>query len=252
MNVCAAVSLVGLSLSCVAQANQWNGSWKADPSTLKYDGPTVTIVTDTSGYTVKSAGGPDTKVVCDGQPQSDPDGTSSTCTKSGETYQRETTKDGKTIRKMTLSSSPDGRTLTRKVEFFPADGSPYTMTYTSQRVSGSGGLGGTWKQTKFVESQDTGILGIQVNGDEVAFKETDNDKPVSCKLDGTETKFPNGGTMSVKQTDPHTLKVTYRGEDGKVRRENTFVLSPDGNTITETDVTPAPSPSTMSLQFHKS
>ena len=54
--------------------------------------------------------------------------------------------------------------------------------------------------------------------------------------------------MSVKQIDPHTLKVTY-SSDGKVRRENTFVLSADGKTITETDVTPDPSPSTMSLCF---
>jgi hypothetical protein len=58
--------------------------------------------------------------------------------------------------------------------------------------------------------------------------------------------------MSVKLADPHTLKVTYKGDDGKVRRENTFVLSPDGHSITETDVTPAPAPSTMSLVFHKS
>ena len=57
--------------------------------------------------------------------------------------------------------------------------------------------------------------------------------------------------MSVKLADPHTLKVTYKGDDGKVRRDNTFVLGNDGTTITETDVTPAPSPSTMSVVLHK-
>jgi len=46
--------------------------------------------------------------------------------------------------------------------------------------------------------------------------------------------------MSVKLADPHTLKVTYKDDDGKVRRENTFVLGEDGTTITETDVNPAP------------
>jgi hypothetical protein len=57
--------------------------------------------------------------------------------------------------------------------------------------------------------------------------------------------------MSVKQDGPRTLKVTY-SNDGKVARENTFVLSPDGKTVNETDVTPAPSPSKMSVTFHKS
>jgi hypothetical protein len=57
--------------------------------------------------------------------------------------------------------------------------------------------------------------------------------------------------MAVKAIDPHTLKVFYAGDDGKVRRENTFVLSPDGKTISETDFTPAPGSAAMTLLFHK-
>ena len=251
-SACALACFAALSLPSIAQSNPWNGSWKSDPASLKYDGPTYSVASDAEGFTITRAGTPSPKVMCNGQPNANPDGTSTTCTKSGDGYQMETTKDGKTVNKGTVSFSPDGNMLTRKMEFFPAEGSPYTMTFTSARVSGGPGFSGTWKQKTFQESQDNGILGIQVTGDTVAFKETDNDKPISCKLDGTETKFPNGGSMSVKLADPHTLKVTYRGDDGKVRRENTFVLSADGNTVTETDVTPAPAPSTMSLVFHKS
>jgi len=36
------------------------------------------------------------------------------------------------------------------------------------------------------------VLSIAVNGDTVDFKETDSPKPIACKLDGTETKFPVG------------------------------------------------------------
>ena len=74
---------------------------------------------------------------------------------------------------------------------------------------------------------------------------------MTCKLDGTETKFPDGGTMSVKLADPHTLNVTYKDDDGKVRRENTFALSEDGTTITETVGYPGSSPSIMSVVLHK-
>ena len=94
------------------------------------------------------------------------------------------------------------------------------------------------------------MLTIQVNGDSVDFKETDNDKPITARLDGTPTTG-GAGTMSVKLDGPNTLKVTY-SNNGKVARENTFVLNPDGKTITETDVTPEPSASTMTVMFNKS
>ena len=52
-------------------------------------------------------------------------------------------------------------------------------------------------------------------------------------------------------SDARTLKVTYSG-NGTMQRENTFVLSSNGKTIKETDVTPAPMASTMSVMFKKS
>jgi hypothetical protein len=86
----------------------------------------------------------------------------------------------------------------------------------------------------------------------VGFKETDSSVPVMCKLDGTPTKTPGlGGTMAVKVIDAHTLKVLYTDDSGTVRRENTFALSLDGNTISETDFTPAPGAAAMTLLFHK-
>ena len=57
--------------------------------------------------------------------------------------------------------------------------------------------------------------------------------------------------MSAKLDGPRTLKVTY-SNSGEVQRENIFVLSPDGKMVKETDVTSAPSTSTMSVMFNKS
>lgn len=54
--------------------------------------------------------------------------------------------------------------------------------------------------------------------------------------------------MAVKQVDAHTLKVTCKGTDGMVREENTFVLSSDGKSIRETDVTPQQSTTVMVLR----
>ena len=256
-SLCMLVSLGALTLPCMAQDssqnNAWNGSWKLDQSSLKYDGPTFTIATDADGYTVTRGGKADPKVVCNGQPNAPVNGTVTTCTKTPTGYDLVRTRDGKQVSTSKIERSPDGNSVTQTVNITPPDGSPYTMSFTSKKVSGGNSEVGdpvTWKEVSFKESQDTGILTILVHGDSVDFKETDNDKPITCKLDGTPVSFGRG-TISVKQDGSHTLKVTY-SNDGQIGRENTFVLSDDGKTIKETDVTPAPMASTMSVMFNKS
>lgn len=243
--------LVALAQAGMAQDNRWDGSWKADASSLKYSGPTFSVKTDAEGYTVTRGGVAGPKTVCDGKAHTTPNG-AVTCTKTQTGYIVSISENGKLTLKASASLSADGKTRTVKSERFPSHDRPFTVTTISKRVSGGPGMAGMWQEVKFIESQDTGILSIKVTGDSVAFKETDNDKPVVCKLDGTPTKVRDGGaTMSVKKVDSQTLKVTYSDKDGKVRRENTFVLSQDGKSITETDVTPAPSPSKMTMMLHK-
>jgi hypothetical protein len=251
MSVCTLVCLVVLNLPCVAQVNPWNGSWKLDPASVKYVGPTYSVQTDAEGYTVTRQGKPDPKVICDGQPHAMPKGVTTVCTKAGSGYQVESNRNGKLASKVKIELAQDGNTRTATVRVFPEGAAPFTRTITSKRVSGGPGLSGVWKEVKVDEPDDQGLLTIEVKGDSVAFKETDVDKPITCKLDGTEMKTSANSTMSVKQISPTTLKVTYR-LDGEIRRENTFVLGANGKTITETDVTPSPSPSTTSMLLHKS
>ncbi len=245
VSVCSLMCLA--AATCVAQSNPWNGSWKADEAAMKYDGPTFSVAVDAAGYSV-TRGSDVTKVVCDGKPQKQDD-TMVSCVKSGTGFSLTVTRGGKQVRKTAISVSADGKTRTSKSAFTPASGAPFTRTSISKRVSGGPGVAGVWKETKFTSSEDKGVLTIAVKGDSIDFKETDSPKPITCKLDGSETKI-DGGTMAVKLADAHTLKVTYRN-DGKVMRDNTFALSADGKTITETDVTPAPSASTMTMPLHK-
>lgn len=255
MSLCALACFTALALPCAAQdnsqTNPWNGSWKMDASSLKYDGPTVSIATDPTGYTMTRGDNVAHKVVCDGKPNPPDNGTTTTCTKTATGYALQNTRGDKFTSKAKVEISPDGKTMTRTIDITPPEGSPYTMTFVSKKVSGGKSKPTVWKETSFKESQDTGVLSVQVNGGSVEFKESDNDKAVTCKLDGTPTTLFGTRTMSCKLDDAHTLKVTY-SNDGKMQRENTFVLSADGNTVSETDVTAAPSPSKMSVTFHKS
>ncbi len=248
--VCALTCLFALSRMCAAQDSPLNGSWKSDPSSLKYDGPTFSIAVDADGITTTRGGEAMPKVVCDGTPHSSSNGEMATCTKSADGYTVSSTKDGKHVETATATLSGGGNRLTSKFEMIPSTGDPSTVTIYSKRVSGGPGLAGEWKEVKITETSDTGVLKIAVHGDMVDFKETDVATPVTCKLDGSDTKSGTG-FMSVKLAGARTLKVTYKDKDGKVRRVNTFALSADGTIITETDVTPAPAPSTMTLVLHK-
>jgi uncharacterized protein (TIGR03435 family) len=245
---CALVSFAALALPCVAQKSPWNGSWKVDRSTFKYDGPTFTIATDADGFTVTRNGNASPKIVCDGKPNAHPNGSATTCYKSASGYVLENTRDGKQVSKEKVEISLDGETITRSLEITPPGGSTYTVAATSSRISGGPGLWGTWKETAIKTSRDTGVLAIQIHGDRIDLKETDEDKPITCKLDGSQTTISGTQTMTVKQDGPRTLKVTY-SNDGRIARENTLILSSDGKTVKETDITSAPWPSTMSVTF---
>jgi hypothetical protein len=248
--VCSLACFLSLALPSMAQDNPWNGSWKMDLSTLKYDGPTVSIATDADGYTVTRGGKASPKVICNGKPNPPDKGTVTTCTKTPTGYALENSRDNKRTSKVKVELSPDGNTLTRTAEVFPPEGSSFTITFVSKKVSGGNGSPVVWKEISFKESQESGVLTILVKGDSVDFKETDSDKPFTAKLDGTPTPVSGTRTVSAKLAGPRTLKVTY-SDHGEVQRVNTFVLSPSGKMVKETDVTPAPLPSTMSVVLHK-
>jgi hypothetical protein len=241
---------LSLALPAKAQDNPWNGSWKMDLSTLKYDGPTMTVATDADGFTITRGGKADPKVVCNGKPNPQNKGIVTTCVKTSTGYALQSIRDDKSTRKVKVVISPDGNTLTQTVEISPVKEPPFTVIMVSKKVSGGNGSPVVWKETSFQEPQDTGLLTIMVKGGSVDFKETDAEKPITCKLDGTPTQLSGLRTMSAELVGSHTLKVTYSSK-GEVQRVNTFVLSPDGKTVKETDTTPAPSPSTMTVMFHK-
>jgi hypothetical protein len=249
--ICVFTCFLSLTVPSMGQESPWNGSWKMDRSTLKYDGPTMSVLTDADGYTITRGNKTSPKVVCNGKPNPPDDGTVTTCTKTPTGYALENSRNNKQTSKVKIEISTDGKTMTRTAKIFPPEGSPFTMTFVSKRVSGGAGAPAVWKETSFDESQDTGVLTFLVKGDSIELKETDADKPVTCKLDGTAVSVGGTRTMSVTKVGPRTLKVTYSNH-GEVQRVNTFVLSADGKMVKETDVTPAPSQSTMSVSFHKS
>ena len=250
LSIRAVLGLILVPCGCLAQDNPWNGSWKADPSSLRYEGPTYSVKTEPDGYTVIVDGKAQPKTLCNGAAQDMGGGVTRLCTRTSNGYVLESTKDGKVVRRATLTNMPGGPVTSRKVEMFPADGPPVSTLDTSKKLPGGNGATTLWKETSFTESADTGILTIHIAGNQVEFKETDVKEPDKLTLDGTEKRISDFETMALKQVDAHTLKETFKNNDGSLRQENTFVLSPDGKSIRETDVSKARS-STMTIVLRK-
>ena len=249
--VLASAMFAGSALPCVAQDNPWNGSWKVDPAASHFEGVVYTFTTDANGFRITGGGQEVSKAECLGKPVTNPSGTVTTCTKVSKGYSLTTTRDGKPTSVVALLVSPTGKKLTRSAHYTPAGDEPYTMSFTYDRVGSGTGVAGDWREAGFSESQDKGILKIEVTGDSVAFQETDSPKAIVCKLDGTPTAGQGTGMMSVTLVDPHTLKVRYMNKDKAVVRENTFALSLDGKMISETDFTAEPTPSAQTQLLHK-
>ncbi len=243
----ATAALLALGSASLAQtASPWNGSWKMDLSTEHFEGSSFSVAVTPAGFTVTRLGKAAPAVVCDGKPHNGTSaGTTYVCAKAPAGYHFTYSRDGKTTGTATITVA--GSTMTRKQDF--SGPPPSSITSVSKRISGGPGSAGVWKTVAVRESM-VDPLTVAIHGDSIDFKETDQPKPVTAKLDGSETKLPDIGTVAIKLVDPHTLKVVYR-TDGKIRRENTFVLSPDGKTISETDFTPDPGASTQTMLLHR-
>jgi hypothetical protein len=243
INVFALVCVVGLSVPCVAQDNPWNGSWKLDKSTVKFDGPIISVATKGNSFIVSRYGRLAPNHICDGQPRKQDDGRGTTCITTGTGYVIITaaTADGKQPElKETVSFSENGKSMTL-VDDTTRQGKPVHTQYVSKRVSGGPGIGGVWKQVTPNESPtDPGILEINAQGTSVVFTRSDGTKPMTYTLDGLPTNIGGQRTAEARM-DGSMLTVTDRN-DGKVTQETTYVLSKDGHTIKEKAVTPEPAP----------
>ena len=151
---------------------------------MKYDGPVFSIKTDADGLVTTRYGKASPKLVCDGKPHAGTNGEMETCEKAASGYHVEYTKDGKPVAKTDLTLMDGGKMSKRVLEVYPPGAPSYQVITDAKRESAGSGWDGTWKVVTFKEPSDQGVLSIDVHGDMVAFKETDNDKPIDASWTG--------------------------------------------------------------------
>lgn len=97
---------------------------------------------------------------------------------------------------------------------------------------------GRWKlNTSKSDLGSSQVTFSRVAGDELQHTYEDG-RSYKFKMDGKAYPEPFGGTATWKQVDANTWEVTSR-LNGKVAAIDTYKLSPDGNTLTDTSKLPS-------------
>ncbi len=154
------------------------------------------------------------------------------------TWETSTKLSGKVISTTTSTLSADGATLAMEAKGPKPGGGSFDDTIVFQRTSGGPGLPGTWKTTN-VKSSAPPIIEIAASGqDGLTLRIADFQATGDAKFDGKDYPFagptiPAGMTFAVQKTGPLSFEMTQK-QNGKALYQDTFAVSSDGKTLTDT------------------
>ncbi len=154
------------------------------------------------------------------------------------TWETSTKLNGKVVATTTSRLSADGATLTMEAKGPKPGGGAFDDAVVYQRVSGGPGLPGKWK-TKNVKSSAPPIIEFAASGqDGLTVRVADFQAICAAKFDGKDYPFtgptvPAGMTFAVKKTGSRSFEMTQK-QNGKALYTDTFAVSADGKTLTDT------------------
>ena len=152
-----------------------------------------------------------------------------------------TKKGGTIIGEQTRTAAGDGKTMTVKSIFHPANGGPVVTTEVKATRVGLAPAGinptsGSWRIAA-IQQSDNGLLATyKTNGDEVTLTQPTGET-YTAKLDGTD--YPVKGAVgwdavSLKRINKNTIEETDK-RAGKVTDVSTITVSADGKKMTVVD-----------------
>lgn len=151
------------------------------------------------------------------------------------------TKNGKVVRTLSLTASPDGKTLAITFNDSTATSAdPVTGTTTLKQVAagppGSDPISGSWAPAKFTQSDNGLTFTLKIEDDSVTMN-SPTGQSYTAKLDGTDAPFkgdPGVTSVSVKRIGNNTIEETDK-RDGKAIYVTSMAVSADGKTMTLTE-----------------
>jgi hypothetical protein len=236
------VAIAGLGF-CVAPMalaadDSFVGKWKFNPEKSQLSGLTYKVE-EAGGSQYKFAFGDDSETITLGKPHLTKYGNTWTITKSGPNAWKWVIKrNGKVISDATWTVSDDGATSTYVETATRQDGSTSHNETKLKRTAGTSGLVGTWESTEIKIGSPTTTEIAKWGMDGYSMKNPADKTVADFKLDGKEymPKGPavaTGTTVSGKKVDENKMELTYKLK-GKVTDTDSWELSADGKTLTDT------------------
>ena len=220
------------------------GKWKENPEKSNFAGMTMTINQMPSGEMQFSAEGMTYKFKLDGKDYPDGMGGTAAWTSTGSNSWRTVDKmNGKTVATDDLTVSSDGKGLTIHTTGTKPNGEPIDQNANYRRVSGGPGLAGKWKTENYKNANPNIIELVPSGSDGLIFKEAAYDLTCDSKLDGkdypcTGPTIGSGWTVAMTKAGPRGLNMLIK-KDGNPFFRDTYTVSADGKTLTDTEVATA-------------
>jgi hypothetical protein len=238
--LCVLLTLSGAT-SVAAADPAYVGKWKMNPSKSDFGESTIKYEQLSSDEMQATIDGQPYKFKFDEKEYPDPFGNMTIWKSLSSTSWQTTYKmKGKVVSTDTLTLSPDGKTLTIHTTGTKPNGEAIDDTIVLDRASGASGLAGQWK-TKNVKSNSPSTVEITQSGkDGLTYKIVDAQLTCESKLDGkdypcTGPTIATGWTVAFAKpaagTAADPLEMTVK-RDGKLLYKISYVVAPDGKTLT--------------------
>ena len=240
-------SLITITLLCFGAAplsraadDSFAGKWKFNPEKSQLGGLTYKVEDAGNNKITFKFGDTSETVSLDGKPHTTRFGSTWEVTKNGaNAFKWLRKRDGKTLSDATWTVANDGATSTYDTTETRPDGSTSHDVITLKRTGGgTSGLVGTWESTE-IKIGSPGTMEVEKSGTNgYSMKNRAYREDTDFKVDGKSytPKGPNvapGTTVSAKEMGDNKMKLTYKLK-GKVSETDTWELSSDGKTLTET------------------
>ncbi len=227
------------TIPVLAADNPWVGTWKLDPAKSHLTGDTFTYSKLSNGMMRYDDGPNKRDFGIDGKeyPTSVKGGTTAWTAAGDNAWDSIARFKGVVTFKAHRTLSADGKTYTIHGTNILPDGKTTTSESVYTRVTGTSGLVGTWRSTKYEDSApDTYTVSARLGGvlhwDIPAYQQTMEGKPDGTDLVITGPLVTPDFTVSYKIVSPKSMSYITK-KDGKPFYYGVDTLAADGKSFTE-------------------
>jgi hypothetical protein len=232
------VSAAAIGIFGCHQSSPWNGNWKLIPSESSIPGPNFTITLAPTGEYQTDNGTYSYRYRCDGKEYPMAHGYTTSCKQTSAFVIDSTTKkNGAPVTTAHWELSSDEARLRIRLTALQSQQTPLkTKEVDYERVSGSAGFIGGWRELNRLESRPQ-LLALMLHGRDLRYAFPKEGQYVDLILDGPDAAWqgpgvPPGVTVAIKTMD-HDELLVLRKLDGQIVNQGSIKISADGRTLVE-------------------